>query len=126
MDVYASPEQLAALVARYRDVIDGVELENEILIWGIPLDRPPQWNAEYDAIKKVAPEIPVNLTGYNNTGMFNRLEQLGVKFDRVDLHSYIDSLDAIPSGRGYALALGSYATKNRAKPPMISEWNWRG
>ena len=125
VDVYASPEQLAGLVGRYRDVIDGVELENEILIWGIPLDRPAQWNAEYDAVHNAAPDIPVNLTGFNNTGMFERLRQLGVKFDRVDLHSYIDSLDAIPSGRGYALALGSYASKI-GKPPMISEWNWRG
>jgi hypothetical protein len=125
LDVYASPEQLAELVSRYRDVIDSVELENEILIWGIPLDRPPQWNADYDAIKKAAPEVQVSLTGYNNTGMFNRLEQLGVKFDRIDLHSYIDSMDAIPSGRGYALALGNLATKI-GKPPLISEWNWRG
>jgi len=125
LDVYASPQQLAELVGRYRDVVDSVELENEILIWGIPLDRAPQWNAEYDAVKKVAPEVAVSLTGYNDTGMFNRLEGLGVKFDRVDLHSYIDSLEAIPSGRGYALALGSYATKI-GKPPLISEWNWRG
>jgi hypothetical protein len=125
VDIYASPEQLAALTGRYGDVMDGIELENEILIWGIPLNRPPEWKADYDAIKGVAPNIPVNLTGYNNTGMFDRLEQLGVKFDRVDLHSYIDSLDAIPSARGYALAMGSYATKI-GRPPMISEWNWRG
>lgn len=125
LDVYASPEQLAELVGRYRDVIDSVELENEILIWGIPLDRPPQWNAEYDAIKKAAPEIPVSLAGYNNTGMFNRLQQLGVNFDRIDLHCYIDSLGAIPSGRGYALALGNLAAKI-SKPALISEWNWRG
>lgn len=125
LDIYASPEQLTELVGRYRDVIDSVELENEILIWGIPLDRAPQWQAEYDAIKKAAPEVQVSLTGYNNTGMFNRLEQLGVRFDRVDLHSYIDSLEAIPSGRGYALAIGNCATK-LGKQPLISEWNWRG
>ncbi len=125
VDVYASPEQLAGLAGRYRDIIDGVELENEILIWGIPLDRPPEWKADYAAIKKVAPEIPVSLTGYNNAGMFDRLKLLGIPFDRVDLHSYIDTLDAIPSGRGYALAMGSYGTKN-GKAPMISEFNWRG
>ena len=125
LDAYASPQQLAELVGRYRDAVDGVEIENEILIWGIPLDRPPEWNAEYDAIKKVAPEVPVSFAGYNNTGMFNRLEQLGVKFDRIDLHSYIDTLDAIPSGRGYALALASEASK-LGKPALISEWNWRG
>jgi hypothetical protein len=124
VDIYASPEQLAALTRRYGDVIDGIELENEVLIWGIPLDRPEQWKAEYAAVKSVAPQIPVNLTGYNNTGMFDRLKNLGVPFDRVDLHSYIDSLDAIPSGRGYALAMGSYGSRE-GKAPMISEWNWR-
>lgn len=125
IDIYASPERLAEIAGRYRDLIDGVELENEIMIWGIPLDRPAQWKADYAAVKRVAPEIPLSLCGYNNTGMFNRLVQLGVPFDRVDLHSYIDSVEAIPSGRGYALALGSIATR-LAKPPIITEWNWRG
>jgi hypothetical protein len=125
LDAYASPEQLAELVSRYRDLMDGVEIENEILIWGIPLDRPPEWKAEYAAIKKVAPEVPVSFAGYDNTGMFLRLQQLGVPFDRMDLHSYIDRLDSIPSGRGWVLALASLASK-LGKPAMISEWNWRG
>jgi hypothetical protein len=125
LDAYASPAQLAELVGRYRDLVDGVEIENEILIWGIPLDRPREWKADYAAIKKVAPEVLVSFAGYNNTGMFNRLEELGVPFDRMDLHSYIDRLDSIPSGRGFALALGNQASK-LGKPAMISEWNWRG
>src|SRR6185369_10000446 len=108
----------------YCDVIDSVELENETLIWGIPLDRPEQWKKCYDSIKKAAPHVRVHLTGYNNTGMFNRLVQLGVPFDRMGLHAYQDSLDAIPSARGYALALSSAATK-LGKPPVITEWNWR-
>ncbi|HVV00832.1 MAG TPA: hypothetical protein VHH88_05680 [Verrucomicrobiae bacterium] len=125
LDIYASPEEITDLLSRYGDVVDGVEIENEVLIWGIPLDRPTYWNSVYDAVKAAAPNVKVNLTGYNNTGMFNRLNQLGVKYDRVSLHSYIDTLAAIPSGRGYALALASYASAHD-KTPIITEWNWRG
>ncbi|MDB6027503.1 MAG: hypothetical protein JWM68_3726, partial [Verrucomicrobiales bacterium] len=124
LDTYASDAAIVELLQRYGDVIDTVEIENEILIWGLPLDRPPQWKQTYAAVKKAAPHVRVHLTGYNNTGMFNRLETLGVPFDRVGLHSYVDSLDAIPTARGYALALGSFSSKI-GKPPVITEWNWR-
>ena len=124
LDTYASDAAIVELLKRYGDVIDTVEIENEVLIWGIPLDRPPQWKATYVAVKQAAPHVRVHLTGYNNTGMFNRLESLGVPFDRVGLHSYMDSLDAIPTARGYALALGSFCSKI-GKPPVITEWNWR-
>jgi hypothetical protein len=124
LDLYASPEALATLVRRYADVVESVELENEILIWGIPLDRPAEWKRAYQAIQEAAPHVQVHLTGYNNTGMFDRLQRLGVPFDRVALHAYTDSPDAIASGRGYALALASYAAK-LGKPPLITEWNWR-
>ncbi|HSU57397.1 MAG TPA: hypothetical protein VLT36_25365, partial [Candidatus Dormibacteraeota bacterium] len=125
LDVYASPAQMTELLVRYGDAVDAVEIENETLIWGIPLDRPASWNDLYSAVKKVAPQVRVHFTGYSNTGMFDRLNALGVHYDRVCLHSYIDALDAMPSGRGYSLALSSYATK-RGKPPLITEWNWRG
>jgi len=36
----------------------------------------------------------------------------------------VDSLDAIPTARSYALALGSFCSKI-GKPPVITEWNWR-
>lgn len=124
VDVDASDAAIVRLLKRYGDVIDTIEIENEILIWGIPLDRPTQWKATYAAIKAAAPHVRVHLTGYNNTGMFNRLQSLGVPFDRVGLHSYMDSVDAIPTARGYALALGSYSSKV-GKPPVITEWNWR-
>jgi len=124
-DARFTPAQMAAMVSRYRDVVESVELENEILIWGIPQDRPRYWNAVYDAVKSVAPDVPVHLTAHTNTGIFTRLEQLGVKFDRVGGHAYIDSLDAIPSGRGFALAIANYASK-AGKPAVITEWNWRG
>jgi len=54
-DARFTPAQMAAMVSRYRDVVESVELENEILIWGIPQDRPRYWNAVYDAVKSVAP-----------------------------------------------------------------------
>lgn len=118
-------DTIPELVARYADVVDAVEFENEVLIWGIPLDRPEQWKQGYEAIKKVAPHVQVNLTGYNNNGIFNRLQSLGVPFDRVGMHNYMDSVEAIPTARGYALGLGSFCTKF-GKPPVVTEWNWRG
>ncbi|MEO6239581.1 MAG: hypothetical protein ABIQ52_21505, partial [Vicinamibacterales bacterium] len=120
-----TPAQIAAMVSRYRDVVESVEIENEILIWGIPQDRPRYWNAVYDAVKAVAPNVLVHLTGHTNTGIFTRLSRLGVRFDRVGAHAYIDSLDAIPSGRGFAQAIANYAAK-AGKRAVITEWNWRG
>ncbi len=124
LDVYAGPEQIVELLNRYGDVIDSVEIENEILIWGIPVDKPAAWKALYAAIKKAAPHVRVHWTGQNNTGIFDRMTALGVPFDRVGLHSYVDSIDAIPSARGWALAAAGYAAKT-GKEPVITEWNWR-
>jgi len=125
LDVQMSPEETAGIVARYRNLIDGVEIENEVLIFGINENRQTYWNAVYDAVKKVAPEMRVHLTASTNTEMFTRLAQLGGKTDRIGAHSYMDSLDAIPSARGFALAAANYATK-AGKEPVITEWNWRG
>src|SRR5207247_5829689 len=44
--------------------------------------------------------------------------------DRLGLHAYQDSLDAIPSGRDFALAIANEASAI-GKPPVITEWNWR-
>jgi hypothetical protein len=120
-----TPEELAARVGRYKDVIDRLELENEILIWGIPLDRPQYWSRIYSEVKKVAPNVQVHYTSHLNTGIFDRLELLRVKSDVISAHSYIDSPDAIPSGRGFALAVGSFAAM-KDKTAIYTEWNWRG
>ncbi len=125
LDVYASPQQLEELLQRYGDVIDGIEIENEILIWSIPTERIAEWKQIYDTVKKVAPHVKVNLTAQNNTGIFDRLAKVGVGFDRVGLHSYVDTLDALPSARGWALAAGDYGTRI-GKPPTVTEWNYRG
>ncbi len=122
---YWSPEQIAARVARYKDVIDRLEIENEVLIWGIPLDRPQYWARIYEAVKRAAPNVQIHWTSHLNTGIFNRMDDLRVKCDVVSAHCYIDALDAIPSGRGFALAVGQYA-RRAGKPAIYTEWNWRG
>lgn len=125
LDVRLAPEDVAALVARHRELISGVEIDNEVLIFGIPDDAPSYWQRVYAAVKRVAPEIPVHLTAHTNTGAFNRLSSLGVNFDRIGQHAYIDSVEAIPSARDFALAAADYGAKV-GKPPVITEWNWRG
>src|SRR5204862_4632896 len=116
LDVKLPSQDVADLVKRYRAQIDGVEIDNEVLIFGIPDDGPQYWNDVYDAVKRVAPEIPVHLTGHTNAGAFERLRRLGVRFDRVGEHAYQDSLAAIPSGRDFALGVANYAGK-LGKPP---------
>jgi hypothetical protein len=122
---YWTPEQIAARVGRYRDVIDRVEIENEILIWGIPLDRPQYWARVYAAVRQAAPGVRIHWTSHLNTGIFERLDDLHIPYDVVSAHAYIDALDAIPSGRGFALAAGNYASR-KGKDAIYTEWNWRG
>lgn len=125
LDAQMQPREIGEIVRRHRDVIDGVEIENEVLIFGINDGREQYWNAVYDAVKQVDPRIPVHLTGHTNAGAFTRLARLGVKFDRIGQHAYMDSLHAIPSARGFALAAANYGRKV-GKPSVITEWNWRG
>jgi hypothetical protein len=125
LDVYAAPAQLEELLVRYGDAVDSVEIENETLIWGIPRDHVAEWKELAATVKRVTPHAKIFWTAQNNTGMFDRLAALGVNSDSIDLHSYVDALDALPSARGWALALGDYATRV-GKPATISEWNYRG
>ncbi|MDQ3179532.1 MAG: hypothetical protein M3Q33_03330, partial [Acidobacteriota bacterium] len=124
IDARISADDTAELVKRYRDVIDGVEVDNEVLIFGINDDAPDYWKRTYDAVKKVAPEIPVHLTAHTNTGAFDRLEKLGVKFDKIGQHAYADGLDSLANMRGFALSAASYG-RRVGKEPIITEWNWR-
>ncbi|MBA4182732.1 MAG: hypothetical protein H0X49_01790, partial [Acidobacteria bacterium] len=111
-------------VKRYRNVIDGVEVDNEILIFGINDDAPDYWKRVYNAVKEVAPEIPVHLTAHTNMGAFDRLQKLGVPFDKIGQHAYADGLDSQANMRGFSLAAASYG-RRVGKPPIITEWNWR-
>lgn len=124
LDVKLPPADVADLVARYRPLIDGVEIDNEVLIFGMPDPDIQYWTDCYAAVKKVAPDMPVHWTAHTNTGAFNRLQQLGVPFDKVGQHAYMDAIEAIPSARDYALAAGNLAAK-LGKEPIITEWNWR-
>lgn len=124
LDVKLTPEQTAWLVKRYRPLVEGVEIDNEILIFQMYDHDVQYWKDVYAAVKKVAPEVPVHLTAHTNTGAFNRLKKLDVPFDKVGAHAYMDSKEAITSSRGYALAVANYAAKV-GKPAAITEWNWR-
>ena len=124
IDARVSAEDTAELVKRYRDSIDGVEVDNEVLIFGINDDAPAYWKRVYNAVKNVAPEIPVHLTAHTNTGAFDRIEKLGVKFDKIGQHAYADGLDSLPNMRGFSLAAASYG-RRVGKEPIITEWNWR-
>ncbi|HEX8523908.1 MAG TPA: hypothetical protein VF669_16760 [Tepidisphaeraceae bacterium] len=124
LDVKLSPEETADLVQRYREQIEGVEIDNEVILFMIPDNDVQYWKDVYAAVKRVAPEMPVHLTGHTNTGAFNRLMKLGVPFDLVGAHAYLDALEAIPSSRDYALAVADYASEQN-KEPVITEWNWR-
>ncbi|MEK7855694.1 MAG: hypothetical protein AAB288_06365, partial [Acidobacteriota bacterium] len=65
-----------------------------------------------------------HLTAHTNTGVFDRLEKLGMKFDRIGQHAYADGLDSLANMRGFSLAAASYG-RRVGKPPIITEWNWR-
>ncbi|MEP6788879.1 MAG: hypothetical protein ABJB40_10640, partial [Acidobacteriota bacterium] len=124
VDARISAAETAELVKRYRDVIDGVEVDNEVLIFGINDDAPDYWKGVYAAVKSVAPEISVHLTAHTNMGVFDRLQKLGVPFDKVGQHAYSDGLDSQANMRGFALAAASYG-RRVSKAPIITEWNWR-
>jgi len=124
IDVKLPAQRTVELVKRYRAQIDGVEVDNEVLIFGIPDSDIAGWKETYKAVKAIAPDLPIHFTGQTNTGAFDRLTKLGVPFDRLGLHCYMDSLDAIPSSRDYALAFSDYGSEI-GKPPVITEWNWR-
>jgi len=124
VDTAGSPEWMTLIMERYNDVVKLVELENEVLIPGITSGEPERWTAQYNAVKKVAPETEVFLTGAGNQGMFDRLIRLNVPFDRVGVHNYKHGPGnevAIPS---LALAWSSQATDFN-KPVVLGEFNWK-
>ena len=110
---------VAELVRRYSRLSDGVEYDNEVLIFQIYDADVQYWKDVYKAVKAVAPDMPVHLTTHTNTGAFDRLNALGVPYDRIGAHAYMDSLDAIQSGRNYALAMSDYGSEI-GKPPIIT------
>jgi hypothetical protein len=124
LDVKLHPQRVADLVKRYGPQVDGVEYDNEVLIFAINDEDVPVWKDVYKAVKEVDPNMPVWLTAHTNFGAFERIRKLGVPFDKVGQHAYMDSLEAIPSARSYSLAAANYASEI-GKEPVITEWNWR-
>jgi hypothetical protein len=124
LDVKLPAKDVAELVKRYGRLCDGVEYDNEVLIFQIPDEDVPLWKDVYDAVKKVDPNMPFHLTAHTNMGAFDRLAKLGVKVDRIGQHAYLDGVEPIPSSRDYSLAAGNYAAKV-GKEAQITEWNWR-
>ena len=124
VDTGGSPEWISSVVGRYKDVVKYVEIENEILIPGIPKGAPERWTAQYQAVKSVAPNTQAFLTGACNQGMFDRLTYLGVPFDRIGFHNYKHGAaykEAIPS---VALGVANQAT-DYGKPAVLGEFNWK-
>jgi hypothetical protein len=124
VDTAGSPEWMALIAGRYEDVVKSVELENEILIGGIKPGDPARWTACYNAIKQVAPETEVFLTGACNQGMFERLVQLGVPFDRVGFHNYKHGPAWKEASSSIALGVAGHAMQ-LGKPPILGEFNWK-
>ena len=123
-DTAGSPEWIFSVVGRYKDIVKYVEIENEILIPGIPKGAPERWTGQYNAVKKVAPNTQAFLTSACNQGMFDRLSYLGVPFDRVGFHNYKHGpayKESIPS---VMLGVANQAT-DMGKPAVLGEFNWK-
>lgn len=124
IDTSGSPEWMALLAGRYKDVVKRIEIDNEILIVGARPGDAERWTACYNAIKRVAPDTQVFLTGACNQGQFERLIKLGVPFDRVGYHNYKHRpafQDAIPS---VAIGVAGHASE-LGMQPTLGEFNWK-
>lgn len=119
------PAEWVSLVAgRYRDIVDRVEIENEILIGGVKPGSAERWTALYEATKRANPGAHAFLTTAGNHGQFERLRALGVPFDRVGLHAYKHGAQWPESFRSHALGTGGYAS-DLGLPSSLGEFNWK-
>lgn len=124
IDTEGPEEWISALLTRYRDVVTRLELENEILIPGIKPGDATRWMGLYAAAKHAAPDVQVFLTAAGNNGMFARLLQLGVPFDRVGLHAYKHGPQWKEAYSSHMLGTAGYAT-DIGKPMTLGEFNWK-
>jgi hypothetical protein len=124
IDTEGPAEWVALIAGRYKDVVPRVELENEILIYGIKPGDPARWNSLYQAVKRVAPQTEVFYTTAGNNGMFERLRDLGVPFDRVGLHLYKHGPQWKEAYSSHVLATADYA-RSIDKVATIGEFNWK-
>ena len=124
VDTSGSPEWFATLAGRYKDVAKRIEIENEVLIPGIKPGDAERWTACYKAAKMAAPNTEVFLTGSCNVCMFDRLERLGVPFDRLGYHTYKHGPGAEETLSTLAVAMGGVAA-DKGKTPILAEFNWK-
>jgi hypothetical protein len=124
LDTEGPAEWVTAVVGRYKDIVVRVELENEVLIPGVPPAAPARWKALYAAAKAAAPNADVFFTGAGNNSMFERLKSLGVPFDRVGLHAYKHGPAWKEAWSSHALGTAGYATE-LGKPMTLGEFNWK-
>lgn len=124
IDTSGTPQWFARLAGSFRDVVKRIEIENEVLIPGIAPGAPERWRACYDAAKKAAPDTEVFLTGNANLGMFDRLDRLGVPYDRFGYHTYKHHEGGEEALSSLAAAVAGVASEH-GKTPILSEFNWK-
>jgi len=124
MDSEGPPDWIAGIAGRYKDVIQRVEIENEVLIGGVKQGDAERWTAAYRAVKAASPDAQAFLTNAGNHGQFERLRQLGVPFDRVGLHAYKHGPEWVEAYASHALGTGGYAT-SIGREATLGEFNWK-
>jgi hypothetical protein len=124
IDTEGPAEWVTTLASRYRDVLEGVEIENEILIGGVKPGLAERWASLYQATKRGAPTLDAFLTTAGNHGQFERLRQIGTPFDRVGLHAYKHGANWKESFLSHALGTGGYAS-DLGLPATLGEFNWK-
>jgi len=126
LDARISPTDAAYLVDRYKDVISHYEVENEVLLLkGVPVDSIYYWRSLYEAIKKANPDVKVFWNGGPSfQAAHNQLSNVGIGFDAVGVHEYVDRRESPNYVKDTALAQGWYASQLN-KDALIGEFNWR-
>ena len=124
LDTEGPVEWVAEIATRYRDVLAGVEIENEVLIGGVKPGDAERWTAIYKAAKAGAPDADVFLTTAANHGMFERIIALGVPFDRVGVHAYKHGPQWKESFSSHMLGTADYASDLGLESTM-GEFNWK-
>lgn len=124
VDTSGTPQWFATLAGRYKDVLKRIEIENEVLIPGIKPGDPERWTACYKAAKEAAPGTDVFLTGSCNVGIFDRLDRLGVPYDRVGYHTYKHREGAEETLSSLAVGMAGVAAE-KGKTPVLAEFNWK-
>lgn len=124
LDTEGPVEWVSTIASRYRDVLAGVEIENEVLIGGVKPGDADRWKAIYAAAKAGAPDADVFLTTAANHGMFDRIAALGVPFDRIGVHAYKHGPQWKESFSSHMLGTADYASDLGVQSTM-GEFNWK-